>query len=91
MRKFIPAIVIFAAAGIATLATSTPAAAAHDYPWCVQGWGVDIPGDCSYRTYANAWLPRPGAMRGAPRIRVRRLPRQGAAATSTRRAEVGKS
>ena len=72
MRKFIAAIIIFAAAGIATLATSTPAAAAHDYPWCVQGWGVDIPGDCSYQTYAqcmasasgrNAWCaenPRAG-------------------------------
>ena len=76
MRKFIAAIIIFAAAGIATLATSTPAAAAHDYPWCVQGWGVDIPGDCSYRTYAqcmasasgrNAWCaenPQAAAAQG---------------------------
>ena len=65
MRKPLLAVVIFAAAGIATtLTTSTPAAAAHGYPWCVQGWGVGIPGDCSYRTYAqcaasasgrNAW------------------------------------
>ena len=60
MRKLIAAIIIFAAAGIATLATSTPAAAAHDYPWCVQGWGVDIPGDCSYRTYAQCMASASG-------------------------------
>jgi hypothetical protein len=38
------------AAGAATLAGSTPAAAI-DYPWCVQGRGVGIPGDCSYTSY----------------------------------------
>ena len=64
MRNPLFLILIFAAAGIATLTTSAPAEAAHGYPWCVQGWGVGIPGDCSYRTYAqcaasasgrNAW------------------------------------
>ena len=37
-------------AGAATLAGATPAAAI-DYPWCVQGRGVGIPGDCSYTSY----------------------------------------
>ena len=60
MRNFIPVIIILATAGAATLATCTPAAAAHDYPWCVQGWGVDIPGDCSYRTYAQCMASASG-------------------------------
>jgi hypothetical protein len=38
------------AAGAATLAGPTPAAAI-DYPWCVQGRGIGIPGDCSYTSY----------------------------------------
>ena len=33
----------------ATLAGSGPAAAI-DYPYCIQGRGWGIPGDCSYRT-----------------------------------------
>jgi hypothetical protein len=60
MRKLMLAIAIFAAAGFATLTTSAPAAAAHGYPWCVQGWGVDIPGDCSYRTYAQCMASASG-------------------------------
>jgi hypothetical protein len=38
------------AAGAASLAGPTPAAAI-DYPWCVQGRGIGIPGDCSYTSY----------------------------------------
>jgi Protein of unknown function (DUF3551) len=38
--------------GVATLADSGPAAAI-DYPYCVQGRGVGIPGDCSYSSYAQ--------------------------------------
>ena len=64
MRKLMLAIAIFATAGFATLTTTAPAAA---YQWCVQGRGVGVPGDCSYRTYAqcmasasgrNAWCAR---------------------------------
>ena len=40
------------AAGAATLAGSTPAAAI-DFPWCVQGRGIGIPGDCSYTSYGQ--------------------------------------
>jgi hypothetical protein len=39
-------------AGVATVAGSGPAAA-YDYPWCAQGRGFGIPGDCSYQTYAQ--------------------------------------
>jgi len=47
------------AAGAATLAGSTPAAAI-DYPWCVQGRGVGIPGDCSYTSYAQCMASASG-------------------------------
>ena len=52
MRKFVLTMLALSAAGVVTLATSAPAAA-YDYPWCVQGRGVGIPGDCSYQTYAQ--------------------------------------
>ena len=47
------------AAGATTLAT-TAAAAAYDYPWCVQGKGIGIPGDCSYRSYAQCMASASG-------------------------------
>jgi len=50
MRKTILTMAALSAAAIITTATSGPAAA-HDYPWCVQGRGVGVPGDCSYQTY----------------------------------------
>lgn len=50
MRKTMFAILTVLAAGTATLAGTAPAAA-HDYPWCVQGKDVGYPGDCSYTTY----------------------------------------
>jgi hypothetical protein len=52
MRKLILAAMALAAAGVTTVATSAPAAA-YDYPWCVQGKGVGVPGDCTYTTYAQ--------------------------------------
>jgi len=38
------------AIGVGSIAGSAPAAA-YDYPWCAQGRGFGIPGDCSYQTY----------------------------------------
>jgi len=52
MRKLMMAMMAMTAAGIATLATPAPAAA-YDYPWCAQGREVGIPGECSYRTFAQ--------------------------------------
>ena len=51
MRKTMLAVMTVLAAGAASLASSAPAAA-YDYPWCAQGKGFGIPGDCSYPTYA---------------------------------------
>jgi hypothetical protein len=50
MRKTILAVMTVLAAGAASLAGSAPAAA-FDYPYCLQGRGVGIPGDCSYPSY----------------------------------------
>ncbi len=50
MRKLLIALLATSAAGVATLAGSG-AAMAYDYPWCVQGKGVGVPGECSYQTY----------------------------------------
>jgi len=59
MRKAILAIATLMSVGAATLAASGPAAA-YDYPWCVQGRGVGIPGDCSYQTYAQCMASASG-------------------------------
>ncbi|HEY0850507.1 MAG TPA: DUF3551 domain-containing protein [Bradyrhizobium sp.] len=50
MRKTVLAVMTLLAAGAVSLAGSAPAAA-FDYPYCLQGRGVGIPGDCSYPSY----------------------------------------
>jgi len=50
MRKTMLAIITVLAAGTASVVGSAPAAA-YDYPYCLQGRGVGIPGDCSYPSY----------------------------------------
>src|ERR1700693_2767704 len=47
------------AAGAGTIAGPTPAAAI-DYPYCLQGRGWGIPGDCSYRSYAECMATASG-------------------------------
>jgi len=47
MRKLVLTMLALGAAGVATLATSGPAAA-YDYPWCAQGRELGIPGECAY-------------------------------------------
>lgn len=59
MRNAMLAILALLSAGAATLAGPTPAAA-YDYPWCIQGRGWGIPGDCSYRTYAQCMATASG-------------------------------
>ena len=63
MRKLVLTMLALSAAGVATLATSAPAAA-YDYPWCVQGRGVGYPGDCSYQTYAQCQASASGRSAG---------------------------
>ena len=59
MRTAKFAMLALLAAGAATLAGPTPAAA-YDYPYCVQGRGIGIPGDCSYRSYAQCMASASG-------------------------------
>jgi len=50
MRNAMVAILALSAATVSTVAGSSPAAA-YDYPYCLQGRGIGIPGDCSYSSY----------------------------------------
>ena len=59
MRKTILTVVALSGAAIVTTITSGPAAA-YDYPLCVQGRGVGIPGDCSYQTYGQCMASASG-------------------------------
>ena len=59
MRYATMAALAVLAAGAATMASPTPAAA-YDYPYCAQGRGVGIPGDCSYQTYAQCMASASG-------------------------------
>lgn len=59
MRNAVIAIMALSAATAATITASTPAAA-HDYPYCVEGRGVGIPGDCSYSTYGQCMASASG-------------------------------
>ena len=52
MRNAMLAVLALSAATVASVAGSSPAAA-YDYPYCLQGRGIGIPGDCSYQTYAQ--------------------------------------
>ena len=76
MRNAMLAMAALLAASAATLAGSGPAAAI-DYPWCVQGRGVGIPGDCSYQTYAQCMASASGRSLYCnvnPRVAFGRLP-----------------
>jgi hypothetical protein len=59
MRNAMLAAAVLVSAGAATMAGSTPAAA-FDYPYCLQGRGVGIPGECSYRSYAECMASASG-------------------------------
>ena len=52
MRNAMLATLALLTAAAATVASSGPAAAI-DYPYCIQGGGWGVPGDCSYRSYAE--------------------------------------
>jgi hypothetical protein len=77
MRNTILATLVLVAAGATTIAGSGPAAAV-DYPYCVQGRGVGVPGDCSYTSYGQCMASASG--RGLycnvnPRVAFRQTPR----------------
>jgi hypothetical protein len=79
MRNAMLAILALSAATAGTVAGAAPAAA-YDYPYCVQGRGIGIPGDCSYRTYGQCMASASG--RGLycnvnPRAALNQQPRRG--------------
>jgi hypothetical protein len=59
MRNAMLAMLAVAAATVATVADSSPAAA-YDYPYCLQGRGVGIPGDCYYTSYSQCMASASG-------------------------------
>ena len=78
MRKVMLAMLAVAVVGAGSTAGSAPAAA--DYPWCAQGRGFGIPGDCSYSTYEQCQASASG--RGLycninPRAAFAQQPRRG--------------
>lgn len=79
MRNTTLAMLALLAGGAATMAGAGPAAA-FDYPYCIQGTGVGIPGDCSYRTYAQCLASASGRnvyCNVNPRVAFRQPPRAG--------------
>jgi hypothetical protein len=59
MRNAMLAILALSAASVATVAGSSPAAA-YDYPYCLQGRGIGIPGECAYTSYAQCMASASG-------------------------------
>jgi hypothetical protein len=44
------------------LALTSGPAAARDYPYCIQGGGWGVPGDCSYRSYGECQASASGRL-----------------------------
>ncbi len=61
MRHAMIAIPALLAAAAAMTAGAGPAAA-FDYPYCIQGRDAGIPGDCSYRYYAECMATASGRL-----------------------------
>jgi hypothetical protein len=61
MRHAMIAIPALLAAAAAMTAGAGPAAA-FDYPYCIQGRDAGIPGDCSYRSYAECMATASGRL-----------------------------
>ena len=77
MRNTILATLVLVAAGATTTAGSGPAAA-FDYPYCAQGRGVGVPGDCSYTSYGQCMASASGRdlyCNINPRVAFRQAPR----------------
>lgn len=59
MRHAMLSMLTAAAAVSATLAFSSPAAAV-DYPYCLQGRGLGVPGECAYYSYEQCMVAASG-------------------------------
>ena len=73
MRQAMLAIsAVLSAAAIMT--ASAGPAAAFDYPYCLQSTGAGVPGDCSYRSYAQCMASASGQVASCninPRVAFR--------------------
>ncbi len=79
MRNVVMALLALSGIGVISVANSGPAMA-YDYPWCVQGRGVGIPGDCMYQTYAQCMASASGRAASCninPRVAFRNSPSRG--------------
>ena len=59
MRNAMLAILALSAATPPRSPARSPAAA-YDYPYCLQGRGIGIPGECSYSTYGQCMASASG-------------------------------
>ncbi|MDE5456252.1 DUF3551 domain-containing protein [Bradyrhizobium sp. CSA112] len=59
MRNAVLATLALTVTTVATVAGSSPAAA-YDYPYCLQGRTIGIPGDCSYSSYGQCMASASG-------------------------------
>lgn len=60
MRQIMFALTLVGGAAIAASAVGGTPAEARDYPYCLQGQGVGVPGDCSYATYEQCMMSASG-------------------------------
>jgi len=59
MRNAMLAILALSAAAVGSVTGSSPAAA-YDYPYCLQGRGIGIPGECAYASYEQCMASASG-------------------------------
>jgi hypothetical protein len=59
MRNALLALLTLSATTVVTALGSSPAAA-YDYPYCLQGRGVGVPGDCFYTSYSQCMASASG-------------------------------
>jgi len=79
MRNAMVTILTLSAASVAALSGASPAAA-HDYPYCLQGRGVGVPGDCAYTSYEQCMVAASGRALSCninPRVAYGERPRRG--------------
>lgn len=60
MRQIMFALAMIGGATVAASLVGTTPAQARDYPYCLQGPGPGIPGDCSYSTYEQCVMSASG-------------------------------
>ena len=79
MRHALLAALALSAVSAATVAAPSPAAA-RDYPYCLQGRGLGVPGECAYSSYAQCMAAASGRALSCninPRVAFGQQPRRG--------------